>query len=65
MSGKEIRKILESLEAITLDEAKNKCKCGKPGTAPHPCPYTADVHNDSTKLCNCCDACRRECAADI
>jgi hypothetical protein len=49
----------------SLVETKNKCKCGKPGKKPHPCPYRADINDDSKTLCNCCDACRRECAEDI
>lgn len=41
------------------------CKCGKETNSHSSCPYQADVHNDSTAMCNCCDDCRTECAADI
>lgn len=28
----------------------------------HACPYAADVHDDPTETCNCCDDCAQECA---
>lgn len=31
----------------------------------HTCPYKVDINNDETTLCDCCDACRGECAGDI
>lgn len=31
----------------------------------HPCPYLADVSNDSKTRCTCCSDCSQECADDI
>lgn len=31
----------------------------------HECPYQADVNNDPTPICDCCEDCASECAADI
>lgn len=44
-----------------------KCqKCKKPVDGElHSCPFQADVHNDNTPCCNCCDDCAHECAMDI
>lgn len=36
-----------------------------PGLPLHECPYQADVHNDSTFQCNCCENCTHECAMDV
>lgn len=33
--------------------------------APHPCPYSEEIHDDSTTLCTCCKDCQRECAYDV
>ncbi len=43
----------------------NDCSCGHAGKPAHPCPFKEDVRNDSTTLCTCCDACRKECLYDI
>lgn len=32
---------------------------------PHPCPYKADVNEDSESLCRCCEDCMQVCADDI
>jgi hypothetical protein len=47
------------------DEKREACRCGKPGDELHPCPFAADIHNDSETLCNCCHECERNCADDI
>lgn len=31
----------------------------------HECPYQADVNNDPSDHCYCCEACQHECAMDI
>lgn len=31
----------------------------------HTCPYKADIHGDEKTLCDCCDACRQECADNV
>ena len=31
----------------------------------HPCPYQADVNDDSEFLCDCCENATQECADDI
>ena len=41
------------------------CRCGKPGTDEHTCPYSEEIGNDFTTLCNCCDQCAGQCADDI
>lgn len=54
---------------IILKEVKDDstCEnCGKnPAEALHPCPFRADVNDDSETLCNCCPECEHECAMDI
>ena len=42
-----------------------RCHCGSPGTDEHTCPYSEEIHSDSTTMCNCCDQCVGQCAADI
>lgn len=46
----------------------NKCKCGNPGSEPHPCPYSIEMSigepdEDKAKeeLCNCCPECTLKC----
>ena len=39
--------------------------CSQPAEPDHPCPYAEDIDGDSETLCNCCDSCQSECAADI
>lgn len=38
-------------------------KCGQPGEWDI-CPYAQDVEGKE-EICDCCDDCRTECAADI
>lgn len=53
------------IENLELDDkVEKKCKCGNKATAPHPCPYMSDVHNDNETLCTCCEECEQECAND-
>lgn len=54
-----------SLEQFDIDNESCK-RCHKHAAKKlHPCPYDADVYNNSKSKCNCCDACMRECAADV
>lgn len=49
-------------------DSKSQCDrhgCAKPGEEPHPCPFKAEIKNDSETLCPCCRECRRECAGDV
>ncbi len=41
-----------------------RCKCGAPAGEPRECPYKSEMglHHEP---CDCCDACRHGCAADI
>jgi hypothetical protein len=49
-----------------MEEIKDKCKCGQPGTPElHSCPYQSDINDDDTEGCNCCPDCCHECAMDI
>lgn len=36
-----------------------------PGETHHPCPFKSDIRGDQTTLCNCCGACRRNCADEV
>ena len=47
---------------VLLGECRN---CNGQGEEDHQCPYQADVNSDITFRCNCCDACRSNCADDI
>lgn len=40
-------------------------RCSNTATELHTCPYSEEIHSDSTSLCNCCEHCTGECAADI
>ena len=42
-----------------------KTDCGHPGAALRNCPYAADIRNDRSERCVCCDGCARRCAEDI
>lgn len=44
---------------------EDKCTCGEQEVAPHTCPYSEDIHNDSETLCQCCEECTYQCAMDI
>ncbi len=46
-------------------EGVGACKCGQPGDFSHSCPYRAELNNDEKTLCNCCSACRQDCAHDV
>lgn len=53
-------------ENCSLLEEDLNCSCGTyVGDNFHPCPFSSEIHNDDTSLCNCCDSCTRECAMDI
>ena len=41
-----------------------KCKCGKPGEKPAPCPYALDIYGEDEE-CNCCEDCRAQCCEEI
>lgn len=56
---------VESGEFEEIPMKENTCKCGGDGTEYHTCPFSEDVHGDSTTLCNCCSICTRNCAEDI
>jgi hypothetical protein len=52
-------------ELLTAIAAMTRCeKCGGEAGSLRPCPYDQDVGNGN-KVCNCCTACREECARDI
>ena len=55
-----------SLEQKPVESDDDKCRCGKEATKElHSCPYNADVNNDDTPCCTCCDECVHECSMDI
>ncbi len=33
--------------------------------AAHPCPFLADVEEDSATLCTCCEDCQEDCADEV
>lgn len=39
--------------------------CENEGTELHSCPYNAEINEDNSLVCNCCDDCAQECANDI
>lgn len=41
------------------------CDAAVPTSELQVCPFDADINNDSTPRCTCCDECRQECANDI
>ena len=53
-------------EPQTWDELINgECKCGRPGTEDHTCPYACEIQGDDTSECNCCNVCEKACGDDI
>jgi hypothetical protein len=54
----------ETNETIVQEIMEDFCKCGKLALPLHPCPYKADVNDDSETLCNCCEKCMGNCADD-
>jgi len=38
---------------------------GHPGVAPHKCPYSEEICDDSETLCTCCSFKEHECLMDI
>lgn len=60
------QKLSESLKTDTSDTNKCEC-CGKNAASDekHTCPYAEDVNGDHETMCNCCDNCSAQCAADI
>lgn len=43
-----------------------RSECKNPPTEElHPCPYSEEIHDDSSDKCNCCEMCQQECADDI
>lgn len=54
---------------VGFDEEWQHCMCpgcnALPAQELHPCPFQADVHNDSTYLCNCCVGCQQDCSDAI
>lgn len=39
--------------------------CTGKAAPPHTCPYAEEINDDHESLCECCDICAGECAADI
>jgi hypothetical protein len=42
-------------------------RCGGKGIGQedHTCPFSEEINEDTTTLCNCCNICTYECAMDI
>lgn len=60
-----MRKHLERDMSETSEEAKcSRCKVN-PAEPDHTCPYAEEINDDHESLCDCCDACASECAADV
>jgi hypothetical protein len=51
------------------DKAKEKgtCKCGINPRTPHlhQCPFSVEINDITTDVCDCCGSCEHECAMDI
>ena len=52
------------VEAAPARDVCRNCR-ERDATAPHTCPFKADVDGDSITLCNCCAVCKTQCADDI
>ena len=50
---------------VIADDEFGMCKCGRPGTSSHSCPYSGDINGDYETECNCCDVCETACGDDI
>ena len=58
----------EELKLKTMNYEGIKCQSCEnlTGTSElHSCPYQADINNDDSEHCNCCNDCSHECAMDI
>ena len=40
-------------------------ECGHSDAELRNCPYAADINNDNSQRCKCCDSCAHNCAMDI
>jgi len=49
---------------VKVNELCESCQVNE-GEEYHSCPYAADVLNDFSEDCNCCEDCQFECAMDI
>jgi hypothetical protein len=60
-------KYMDKENKIELDDTSKCQSCERNnGTEElHECPYNADINNDDTPCCNCCDECCHECSMDI
>ena len=56
---------LSQHKEVDLDETICRCSVNKCTKELHPCPYNADVNNDDTPICTCCENCQHECSMDI
>lgn len=56
---------VRQLDERIANESSVTRECGHPGSTVRNCPYSADVNNDNTQRCVCCDSCAHECAMDI
>lgn len=63
--GDQADRICEDGEMSSMDDHVDCPQCHGDGTAPHPCPYAEDVHNDSKSTCTCCEECMTGCAEDV
>lgn len=52
-------------EHNTATTIKTDASCKHEKKPLHPCPFDADVHDDVSKLCDCCSACERKCELEI
>jgi hypothetical protein len=63
---KELVKAWDEKEERMIVVQYQSCFCWpKDQTEPHRCPFQADVNNDDSLHCTCCDSCQYECAMDI
>jgi len=50
---------------VLKDKHSAKCTCEDEIIEEHTCPYSEDVNNDFTTMCNCCAYCQHNCLMDI
>ncbi len=50
-----------------VEEEEGRCKCGRSGQEPHPCPYQVELYGEPVEpeYCTCCEDCETKCRDGI
>ena len=65
MDGNTTRNRGEFDEDSGFDSSTSRCTCDEKNWDSIVCPFAADVYNDHTTKCTCCDYCANECYLEI